>query len=193
MLNFYTINSGEILINNNNIYDYSNKNLRSLFGAVLQDTWLYSDSILENIRYSNKEASDEQIINICKITGVDHFINTLPQGYNTILNESSDNLSYGQKQLISIARAILSNPKILILDEATSCIDTVTEKHIQKAIKRTLKNRTAIIIAHRLSTIKNCDKIFVLENGKIIESGTHTELQQKDGRYAALVKQQTLA
>lgn len=190
LLNFYTINSGEILINNNNIYDYSNKNLRSMFGAVLQDTWLYSDSILENIRYANKKASNEQIINVCKITGVDHFINTLPEGYNTILNESFDNISYGQKQLISIARAVISNPKILILDEATSCVDTATEKHIQRAIKNTLKNRTSLIIAHRLSTIKDADLVVVMDKGRIIEKGVHYQLLKNKSHYYNLYMNQ---
>lgn len=190
LLNFYTISSGKILINNNNIYSYSNKDLRSMFGVVLQDTWLYSDSILENIRYANKEASDDQIKSVCKITGVDHFINTLPDGYNTILNESSNNISYGQKQLISISRALISNPKILILDEATSSVDTATEKHIQKAIKNTLKNRTSLIIAHRLSTIKDADLVIVMDKGKIIEKGVHNELLKNKSHYYNLYMNQ---
>lgn len=190
LLNFYTINSGDILINNNNISSYSNKNLRSMFGVVLQDTWLYSDSILENIRYANKEASDDQIKNVCKITGVDHFINTLPDGYNTTLNESSNNISHGQRQLISIARALISNPKILILDEATSSVDTATEKHIQKAIKNTLKNRTSLIIAHRLSTIKDADLVVVMDKGKIIEKGAHNELLKNKSHYYNLYMNQ---
>ena len=186
LLNFYTINSGEILINNNNIYNYSNKDLRSMFGAVLQDTWLYSDSILENIRYANKQVSDDQIISICKMTGVDQFINTLPEGYNTILNESFNNISHGQKQLISIARALISNPKILILDEATSCVDTATEKHTQSAIKNILKNRTSLIIAHRLSTIKDADLVVVMDKGRIIEKGVHDELLKNKSYYYSL-------
>ncbi|MDR1627568.1 MAG: ABC transporter ATP-binding protein/permease [Oscillospiraceae bacterium] len=190
LLNFYSVNSGEILIDNNNIYNYSNKSLRSMFGAVLQDTWLYSGSILENIRYANQAATDGQIINVCKITGTDHFISTLPNGYSTILNESSGNISCGQKQLISIARALISNPKILILDEATSSVDTATEKHIQKAIKHILKNRTSIIIAHRLSTIKDADLVAVMDKGEIIEKGAHDELLKNKSHYYNLYMNQ---
>jgi ATP-binding cassette subfamily B protein len=189
-MRFYDINEGEIKIDGVNINEYDKNSLRSLVGMVLQDTWLFNDSIMENIRYGNLEASDEEVIEASKIAYSHNFISQLPEGYDTILNEDTDNISIGQKQLLTIARTILSNKKILILDEATSSIDTRTEKLIQDAMDKLMENRTSFIIAHRLSTIKNADKILVIDEGKVIEEGTHKELiSLKDGYYKQLYKQ----
>jgi ATP-binding cassette subfamily B protein len=190
LMRFYDINEGEIKIDGVNINEYDKNSLRSLVGMVLQDTWLFNDSIMENIRYGNLEASDEEVIEASKIAYSHNFISQLPEGYDTILNEDTDNISIGQKQLLTIARTILSNKKILILDEATSSIDTRTEKLIQDAMDKLMENRTSFIIAHRLSTIKNADKILVIDEGKVIEEGTHKELiSLKDGYYKQLYKQ----
>jgi ATP-binding cassette subfamily B protein len=190
LMRFYDINSGDIIIDGHSIYEYTRNDLRSMFGMVLQDTWLYNASILENIRYGTFNATREQVVAAAKAAHCDEFIRTLPQGYDTILNEESDNISQGQKQLLTIARVILANPKILILDEATSSIDTRTEILIQKAMDALMKGRTSFIIAHRLSTIKNADLILVLNNGDIIEQGTHMELLTAGGFYAGMYNSQ---
>jgi ATP-binding cassette, subfamily B, multidrug efflux pump len=190
LMRFYEINSGDIKIDGHSIYDYTRNDLRSVFGMVLQDTWLYNASILENIRYGTFGATREQVVAAAKAAHCDEFIRTLPQDYDTILNEESGNISQGQKQLLTIARVILANPKILILDEATSSIDTRTEILIQKAMDALMKGRTSFIIAHRLSTIKNADLILVLNNGDIIEQGNHEELLKAGGFYAGMYNSQ---
>ena len=157
---------------------------------VLQDTWLFNGNIMENIRYGRLDASDEEVIEAAKLAHAHHFIKTLADGYNMEINEEADNISQGQKQLLTIARAILSDPKILILDEATSSIDTRTEQQIQTAMDNLMKGRTSFIIAHRLSTIKNADLILVMEHGDIVEQGTHSELLEKNGAYARLYNSQ---
>ena len=187
---FYKVNNGNILLDGHNIYNFKKNELRSLFGVVLQDTWLYSGSIMENIRYGKLSASDYEVIEAAKLAHVDHFIRTLPDGYSTVLNESTNNISEGQKQLIAIARVILSNPKILILDEATSSVDTRTELYIQKATNKILKGRTSLVIAHRLSTIRNADIIFVMDKGSIVEKGTHKDLISKNGLYSNIYNSQ---
>lgn len=193
LLRFYDLKSGAIKIDGTNIDEYDKNSLRSLVGMVLQDTWLFSDTIMENIRYGNLNASDEEVIEASKIAYSDHFIKQLPDGYDTILNEDTDNISLGQKQLLTIARTVLSNNKILILDEATSSVDTRTEKLIQEAMDKLMENKTSFIIAHRLSTIKNADKIIVIDDGKVIEEGTHQELIAiEDGHYNSLYKQFTV-
>lgn len=186
LMRFYDINSGDIKIDGHSIFDYTRNDLRSMFGMVLQDTWLYNASILENIRYGTFNATKEQVVAAAKAAHCDEFIRTLSQGYDTILNEESDNISQGQKQLLTIARVILADPKILILDEATSSIDTRTEILIQKAMDALMKGRTSFIIAHRLSTIKNADLILVLKDGDIIEQGNHTELLAAGNFYAGM-------
>ena len=190
LMRFYDVTGGAIKIDGHNIKDFNRGDLRSLFGMVLQDTWLFNGTIMENLRYGNLEATDEQVINAAKSAYVHHFIKTLPEGYNMVLNEESDNISQGQKQLLTIARAILANPKILILDEATSSVDTRTEILIQKAMDELMKGRTSFIIAHRLSTIKNADMILVINNGDIVEMGNHEELLEKGGFYANLYNSQ---
>jgi ATP-binding cassette subfamily B protein len=190
LMRFYDINSGDIKIDGHSIREYTRNELRSIFGMVLQDTWLYNASILDNIRYGTFGASRGQVIAAAKAAHCDEFIRTLPHGYDTILNEESDNISQGQKQLLTIARVILANPKILILDEATSSIDTRTEILIQKAMDALMKGRTSFIIAHRLSTIKNADLILVMNNGDIIEQGNHTELLEAGGFYAGMYNSQ---
>ena len=183
LMRFYDVNNGSIKIDGVDIEEYDKHSLRSMIGMVLQDSWLFSDTIANNIRYGNLDASDEEVIEAAKQVYADNFIKQLPDGYESVLNEDTDNISHGQKQLLTIARTILSRKEILILDEATSSVDTRTEKLIQKAMDRLMENRTSFIIAHRLSTIKNSDKILVLENGEIIESGTHDELIAKKGYY----------
>lgn len=183
LMRFYDVNSGEITIDDKNIQDYDKHSLRSLVGMVLQDTWLFNDTILNNIRYGNLDASDEEVIEAAKQANADNFIRQIPEGYESLLNEDTDNISHGQKQLLTIARTILSNKPILILDEATSSVDTRTEKIIQEAMDKLMENRTSFIIAHRLSTVRNADKIIVIEDGEIIEQGNHEELLELKGYY----------
>ena len=190
LMRFYDVNYGKILVDGHNVKDFNRSELRELFGMVLQDTWLFSGSIKENIRYGRLDASDEEVIEAAKAAHVHHFIKTLPDGYNMLLNEESSNISQGQKQLLTIARAILADPKILILDEATSSVDTRTELLIQKAMDNLMEGRTSFIIAHRLSTIKNADLILVMNDGDIIEQGNHEELLSKGGFYANLYNSQ---
>lgn len=190
LMRFYDVNSGKILIDGHDIKDFNRQELRSLFGMVLQDTWLFSGTIKENISYGKLEADDNEIKEACIAASVDHFIKTLPDGYNMVLNEEADNISGGQKQLLTIARVILADPKILILDEATSSVDTRTEILIQEAMDKLMEKRTSFIIAHRLSTIKNADLILVMNEGDIVETGTHNELLNKNGFYAKLYNSQ---
>jgi ATP-binding cassette subfamily B protein len=190
LMRFYDINSGDIKIDGHSIHDYTRKDLRAMFGMVLQDTWLYNASILDNIRYGTFSATRQQVVAAAKAAHCDEFIRTLPQAYDTIMNEESDNISQGQKQLLTIARVILADPKILILDEATSSIDTRTEILIQKAMDALMKGRTSFIIAHRLSTIKNADLILVLKDGDIIEQGNHVDLLAAGGFYAEMYNSQ---
>ena len=190
LMRFYDVNSGEILIDGHNIKDFKRGELRKMFGMVLQDTWLFGGTVKENIKYGNLEANDSEVIDAAKAAHVHHFIKTLPKGYNSVLNEESSNVSAGQKQLLTIARVILADPKILILDEATSSIDTRTEIQIQSAMDNLMKGRTSFIIAHRLSTIKNADLILVMNHGDIVEQGTHEELLAKNGFYADLYNSQ---
>lgn len=190
LMRFYDVNKGAILIDGKNINDFNRADLRSLFGMVLQDTWLFNGSIMENIRYSKLNATDEEVIEASKAAHVHHFVKTLPAGYSMELNEEASNVSQGQKQLLTIARAILADPKILILDEATSSVDTRTEVLIQKAMENLMEGRTSFIIAHRLSTIKDADLILVMKDGDIIEQGSHEELLKADGFYASLYNSQ---
>ena len=190
LMRYYDINSGEIKIDGINIKDFTRDDLRSLFAMVLQDTWAFNGTVMENIRYGNLNATNEDVIKAAKIAQVDHFVRTFSDGYNTVLNEDSTNISQGQKQLLTIARAFLVDPKILILDEATSSVDTRTEMQIQKAMDELMKGRTSFVIAHRLSTIKNADMILVINDGDIIEQGNHEELLEKDGFYAKLYNSQ---
>lgn len=190
LLRFYQINKGEIKIDGVNINDLDEETFKNLFGMVLQDTWLFSGSIMENLRYGRLDATDDEVIEAAKAAHVHHFIQTLSDGYHMELNEESNNISGGQKQLLTIARTILSNPKILILDEATSSVDTRTEVLIQKAMDEVMKGRTTFVIAHRLSTIRNADLILVMDHGDIIEQGTHKELLAKEGFYANLYNSQ---
>ena len=183
LMRFYDIDSGSIKIDGVDIEEYDKHSLRSLIGMVLQDSWLFSDTISSNIHYGNLDATEEEVVDAATQVYADNFIRQLPEGYDSQLNEDSDNISHGQKQLLTIARTILSKKQVLILDEATSSVDTRTEKLIQKAMDRLMENRTSFIIAHRLSTIKNADKIIVIENGEIIEQGTHEELLAKKGYY----------
>ena len=189
-MRFYDIQSGDIKIDGHSIYDFTRSDLRCIFGMVLQDTWLYNASILENIRYGTFAATREQVVDAAKAAHCDEFIRTLPHAYDTIMNEESDNISQGQKQLLTIARVILADPKILILDEATSSIDTRTEILIQKAMDALMKGRTSFIIAHRLSTIKNADLILVMNEGDIVEQGNHVDLLAAGGIYAGMYNSQ---
>ena len=190
LMRFYELNDGCILIEGHDIREFARDDLRSLFGMVLQDTWLYNNTIMENIRYGKLDATDEEVIAAARAAQADHFIRTLPDSYQMILNEEATNVSQGQKQLLTIARAILSDPKILILDEATSSVDTRTEILIQKAMDHLMEGRTSFVIAHRLSTIKNADLILCLDQGDIVEQGTHEELLKKGGFYANLYNSQ---
>lgn len=183
LMRFYDLNSGEIKIDGVNINNYDKNSLRSLVGMVLQDTWLFNDTICNNIRYGKLDASDEEVLNASKEANADHFIRQIPEGYQKELNEDVDNISHGQKQLLTIARTILSNKQILVLDEATSSVDTRTEKLIQKSMDQLMKDRTSFIIAHRLSTVRDADKIIVIDDGHIIEQGTHEELMEQKGYY----------
>ena len=186
LMRFYDVNEGAILIDGHNIKDFNRSELRDMFGMVLQDTWLFSGSIMDNIRYGKLEATDEEVIAAAKTAHAHHFISTQSEGYNMILNEETSNISQGQKQLLTIARAILADPKILILDEATSSVDTRTEARIQRAMHNLIKGRTSFIIAHRLSTIKDADLILVMRDGDIVEQGTHDELIAQGGFYKEL-------
>ena len=190
LMRFYELNSGDIFIDENNIKDFTRKDLRDLFGMVLQDAWLFNGSIMDNIRYGKLDATDEDVKKAADAAYVDHFIRTLEDGYDTVINEESSNISQGQKQLLTIARAFLKDPKILILDEATSSVDTRTEYLIQKGMAKLMKNRTSFVIAHRLSTIKNADLIIVMKDGDIVEVGNHDDLLEKDGFYASLYNSQ---
>jgi ATP-binding cassette subfamily B multidrug efflux pump len=186
LMRFYDVNSGAILIDGRDIKEYERSDLRCMFGMVLQDTWLYNDTILENIRYGKPSATDDEVIAAAKAAHVDHFVRTLPEGYNLVLNEEVTNISQGQKQLLTIARAFVIDPKMLILDEATSSVDTRTEILIQEAMERLMKGRTSFIIAHRLSTIRNADWILVMDDGDIVEQGKHEDLLKRKGFYAEL-------
>ena len=190
LMRFYELNGGKILIDGHDYRDFTRNDLRKIFGMVLQDTWLFNGSIMENIRYGRLDASDEEVIEAAKLAHAHHFIKTLADGYNMEINEEADNISQGQKQLLTIARAILSDPKILILDEATSSVDTRTEVLIQQAMENLMEGRTSFIIAHRLSTIKNADVILVMKDGDIIEQGNHEELLKLNGFYSELYNSQ---
>ncbi|MGX4601123.1 ABC transporter ATP-binding protein [Faecalimicrobium sp. JNUCC 81] len=190
LMRFYELNSGKILVDGHDIKDFTRNDLRDMFGMVLQDTWLFNGSMMENIRYGRLEATDEEVIEASKLAHADHFIKTLSEGYKTEVNEEANNISQGQKQLLTIARAILSDPKILILDEATSSVDTRTEVLIQQAMENLMKGRTSFIIAHRLSTIRNADVILVMKDGDIIEQGSHEELLKAKGFYYDLYNSQ---
>lgn len=190
LMRFYDVTEGAILIDGLDVKQFARNGLRGLFGMVLQDTWLYNTTIMENIRYGRLDATDEEVIQAAKLAQVHHFVKTLPDGYQMVLNEEASNVSQGQKQLLTIARAILSNPKILILDEATSSVDTRTEVLIQKAMDNLMAGRTSFIIAHRLSTIRDADLILVMNQGDIVEQGTHEELIAKGEFYANLYNSQ---
>ncbi len=180
---FYEINQGKISIDGEDIRQIKKADLRRKLGLVLQDTFLFSNTVMENIRYGRLEATDEECIQAAKMADADHFIRQLPQGYQTMLSERASNLSQGQRQMLSIARAILADPAILILDEATSSVDTRTEARIQKALLRLMEGRTSFVIAHRLSTIRDADNVIVINNGEIVEQGTHQQLLDKRGFY----------
>ena len=190
LMRFYDVSDGAILLDGYDVRQFERGDMRSAFGMVLQDTWLYNDTIRENIRFGRLDASDEDVLAAAKAAQVDHFVRTLPQGYDTVLNEDASNISQGQKQLLTIARTIISDPKILILDEATSSVDTRTELAIQKAMDELTKGRTSFIIAHRLSTIRDADMILVMKDGDIVETGNHNELLAKGGFYANLYNSQ---
>jgi len=190
LMRFYDVNNGAILVDGHNVKDYRREDLRCMFGMVLQDTWLYNDTIMENIRYGRPDASDDDVIAAAKAAHVDHFVRTLPEGYNLVVNEEATNISQGQKQLLTIARAIVTDPRMLILDEATSSVDTRTEVLIQQAMDTLMQNRTSFIIAHRLSTIRNADWILVMDEGDVVEQGKHEELLEQDGFYAELYNSQ---
>lgn len=190
LMRFYELNGGTIYVDGHDIKDYTRSDLRSLFGMVLQDTWLYSGSIKDNIKYGKLDATDEEVYAACKMAHVHHFIKTLDQGYDTQISDETSGISQGQKQLLTIARAFLKDPKILILDEATSSVDTRTEELIQQAMEKLMENRTSFVIAHRLSTIKNADIIIVLDKGDVVEVGNHQELLAKKGFYYNLYNSQ---
>ncbi len=190
LMRFYDVLEGQILVDGHDLRNFRRNDLRHVFGMVLQDTWLYNGNIRENIRYGRLSASDDEVYNAAKMAQVDHFVQTLPEGYDMVLNEDTSNISQGQKQLLTIARAILADPKVLILDEATSSVDTRTEVHIQKAMDVLMEGRTSFIIAHRLSTIKNADLILVMDHGDIVEKGNHEELLEANGFYAKLYNSQ---
>ena len=190
LMRFYDVNSGAICVDGHDIRNFNRSELRKMFGMVLQDTWLFKGTIMENIRYGKLDATDEEVIAAAKAAHADYFISSLPGGYQMELNEETSNVSQGQKQLLTIARAILANNKILILDEATSSVDTRTEILIQKAMDNLMKGRTSFVIAHRLSTIRDADLILVMKDGDVIEQGNHDELMQQNGFYAQLYNSQ---
>lgn len=190
LMRFYDVTDGAILLDGYDVRQFARNDLRDSFGMVLQDTWLYNGTIRENIRYGRLSATDEEVLAAAKAAQVDHFVRTLPDGYDTVLNEEATNISQGQKQLLTIARTIISEPRILIFDEATSSVDTRTELAIQKAMDHLMEGRTSFIIAHRLSTIRDADLILVMKDGDIVETGTHTELLAKHGFYAELYQSQ---
>jgi len=190
LMRFYDVNEGAILVDGHDIREFTRQDLRRWFGMVLQDTWLYNDTIMENIRYGRPGASDEEVIAAAQAAHVDHFVHTLADGYKMVINEETTNISQGQMQLLTIARAVLADPKILILDEATSSVDTRTEVLIQRAMDRLMVGRTSFIIAHRLSTIRNADLILVMRDGDIVEQGNHLELLARGGFYAELYNSQ---
>lgn len=190
LMRFYDVNDGAIFVDGHDIRDYTRHDLRKMFGMVLQDTWLYNGPIMENIRYGRPDATDAEVIAAAQMAHVDHFVHTLPDGYNMVLNEETSNISQGQMQLLTIARAFLADPKILILDEATSSVDTRTEILIQRAMDDLMKNRTSFVIAHRLSTIRNADLILVMDHGDIVEQGNHEELLAAQGFYHSLYMSQ---
>jgi ATP-binding cassette subfamily B protein len=190
LMRFYDVNSGAILVDGHDIREFSRHDLRRMFGMVLQDSWLYNGTIRENIRYGRPDATDAEVVAAARAARVDHFVRTLPEGYDLMLNEETTNISQGQMQLLTIARAVLANPRMLILDEATSSVDTRTEVLIQEAMDELMKGRTSFIIAHRLSTIRNADLILVMNHGDIVEQGTHAELLAQDGFYAELYNSQ---
>ena len=190
LLRFYDVNGGSIKVDGCDLRKFNRQELREMFGMVLQDTWLFNGTIMENIRYGRLDATDEEVIAAAKAAHADSFIRTLPGGYDMVLNEETSNISQGQKQLLTIARAILADPPIMILDEATSSVDTRTEIRIQKAMDNLMKGRTSFVIAHRLSTIRNADMILVMKDGNIIEQGNHEELMAKKGFYADLYNSQ---
>ena len=190
LMRFYDVNSGAILVDGSNVRDFNRSELREIFGMVLQDTWLFKGTIMENIRYGRLDATDEEVIQAAKAAHAHHFIQTLPGGYQMELNEDASNVSQGQKQLLTIARAILADNKIMILDEATSSVDTRTEQQIQKAMNHLMEGRTSFVIAHRLTTIRDADLILVMKDGDIIEQGKHEELLAKNGFYAELYNSQ---
>ena len=190
LMRYYDVSSGAILVDGHNVKDFARSDLRRLFGMVLQDTWLFNGTIMENIRYGRPEATDEEVMEAAKTAHADHFIRTLPHGYEMVINEEASNISQGQMQLLTIARAILADPRILILDEATSSVDTRTEILIQKAMDNLMRERTSFVIAHRLSTVRNADLILVMREGNIVEQGTHEELLGGDGFYAEIYNSQ---
>ncbi len=190
LLRFYDVSGGAIYVDGHDVRDFNRSELREMFGMVLQDTWLFNGTVMENIRYGRLDATDEEVIEAAKAAHVHHFIQSLPDGYQMVLNEEASNVSQGQKQLLTIARAILADPKILILDEATSSVDTRTELLIQKAMDNLMQGRTSFIIAHRLSTIRDADIILVMRDGDIVEQGTHEQLLAAGGFYASLYNAQ---
>ena len=190
LMRFYDVTDGCIKVDGHDIRNLSRQDYRKQFGMVLQDAWLYEASIKENLRFGNLDATDEEIVAAAKAANVDHFIRTLPGGYNMEMNQESSNVSLGQKQLLTIARALLADPKILILDEATSSVDTRLELLIQKAMEKLMEGRTSFVIAHRLSTIQDADKILVLNNGQIVEQGNHESLLAAKGFYYDLYNSQ---
>ena len=190
LMRFYDVNAGHIRIDGYDVRDFDRSELREAFGMVLQDTWLFKGTIMENIRYGRQDATDEEVVEAAKAAHAHRFIKTLPGGYQMELNEEASNVSQGQKQLLTIARAILADNKVLILDEATSSVDTRTEQRIQKAMNNLMEGRTSFVIAHRLSTIKDADLILVMKDGDIVEQGAHEELLLRDGFYAQLYQSQ---
>jgi ATP-binding cassette subfamily B protein len=190
LMRFYDVEEGAILVDGHDVRDFRREDLRKWFGMVLQDAWLYNDTIMENIRYGRPDASDEEVVAAAQAAHVDHFVHTLPDGYDLVINEETTNISQGQMQLLTIARAVLADPRILILDEATSSVDTRTEVLIQEAMDRLMVGRTSFVIAHRLSTIRNADLILVMHHGDIVEQGQHEELLARDGFYAELYNSQ---